>query len=325
MIFAVAAVVAGLVLAYVVARLGPGDGVSGNHPVESSPAGATATTAASSSTTPTATTTASPTETAIVVAAGDIASCAGANDELTAQLALDSEGQVLTLGDHVYPSGSADRFAVCYDPGWGQLRERTHPAAGNHDYEVDGGGPYHEYFGAAAGTAGEGWYSFDLGSWHVIALNSNCPMIGGCDVTSPQGRWLAADLESHPADCTLAFWHHPRWSSGQHGNHDMMDALWRVLADGGADIVLSGHDHDYERFAPMDADGAADAQGGLRAFVVGTGGEALRPFGSARPNSEARDAESFGILRLTLDPHGYDWEFLAATGSFHDAGGAPCH
>ena len=198
---------------------------------------------------------------------------------------------------------------------------------GNHDYRTFGGAePYFAYFGTRAGTPGQGWYSFELGTWHVVALNSNCDQVGGCGSTSAQLEWLAADLAAHPADCTLAYWHHPRWSSGnQHGSDDRTDAFWRLFADAGAEIVLNGHEHVYERFAPMNGTGAPD-QDGLVEFVVGTGGRPLSQFDAALPTSVVRDNTTLGVLQLTLRAGGYDWAFVPVTeGGFTDAGSADCH
>jgi len=261
----------------------------------------------------------------VVLAAGDVAACDSDGDEATAALLDVQPGTVLTLGDHAYPDGSAADYAECYDPSWGRHRDRTRPVPGNHDYDTPGAGPYFAYFGVRAGAPGEGWYSFDLGAWHVIALNSNCDDVGGCDANSPQAAWLIADLRAHRAACTLAFWHHPRWSSGiEHGSDSRTDTFWRMLLDAGADLVLSGHEHHYERFRPMDADGGP-ASAGMISFVVGTGGRPLYEYGSALPTSAARDNSTLGLLRLTLGPDQADWEFLSATGgTFNDAGSTGC-
>ena len=261
----------------------------------------------------------------VVLAAGDIGSCDVSGDEQTAALLDHLGGTVLTLGDHAYRNGTADDFASCYDPNWGRHRDRTYPIPGNHDYRTTDAAPYFAYFGARAGRPDEGWYSFDLAGWHVIALNSNCDEIGGCGADSPQAAWLRADLDAHPVACTLAMWHHPRWSSGDdHGSDPRTDAFWRLAHDEGVDVVLSGHDHEYERFVPMNADGAAEPDG-MVAFVVGTGGRSLTGFGPILPTSAAHDNSTFGVLKLTLRPHGYDWEFVPATNTaFTDTGSADC-
>jgi hypothetical protein len=188
---------------------------------------------------------------------------------------------------------------------------------GNHEYETKQAAGYFAYFGAVAGQAGEGWYSYSVGAWHVVALNSECGAIGGCGAGSPELAWLVADLAAHPAECTLAYWHHPRWSSGPHGSSDLTEALWDTLAAAGADVVLSGHDHDYERFKPID---------GIREFVVGTGGRSLYAWpGSPLPETEVRANDTYGLLELTLGEGEYSWRFIpAAGGSFTDSGAGQC-
>jgi len=258
----------------------------------------------------------------VVVAAGDIAVCHAQGDEQTAALADSIGGEVLALGDNAYPNGSTRDYTACYGPSWGRLRARTHPTPGNHDYTTPRAVPYFSYFGAAAGRPGLGYYSFDLGAWHVVSLNSNVGMEPG----TPQERWLRADLAAHPALCTLAFWHHARFSSGPHGSTANMALLWKVLQDAGADVVLSGHDHHYERFAPMDADGRVDPRHGMRSFVVGTGGGETYPFmRQLVPGSEKRWAEGFGVLKLVLEPDRYEWEFVAVGGRRVDHGHERCH
>ncbi|MGH2463248.1 MAG: metallophosphoesterase family protein [Candidatus Limnocylindria bacterium] len=261
----------------------------------------------------------------VVLAAGDIAACDSDGDEATAAMLDGLDGTILTLGDHAYPDGTNADFASCYDPSWGRHRDRTYPTPGNHEYETPGAAAYFAYFGERAGTLGEGWYSFDLGAWHLIALNSNCDEVGGCGTDSPQAAWLRADLAEHPAACTLAYWHHPRWSSSdEHGPDPRTDELWRILFTAGADLVLSGHDHVYERFLPMDADGAA-APTGLTQFVVGTGGRSRYRFGAILPTSAAHDSATYGVLQLTLHPDAYAWEFVSASGTrFADSGSADC-
>ena len=260
-----------------------------------------------------------------MLAAGDIAACDSDGDEQTARLLDVLPGTILALGDLAYPTGSAREFAQCYGPSWGRHKARTHPAPGNHDYGDGSAAPYFAYFGEAAGAPGEGWYSFALGAWHIVSLNSNCDEIGGCERDSREGRWLAADLAAHPAPCTLAFWHHARFSSGaKHGSTERMAPFWEILEEHGADVILSGHDHVYERFAPQDARGHADP-GGIRQFTVGTGGRSLRRFGPLLPNSEAHSGAAYGVLKLTLHPTGYDWEFVpVAAAHFSDHGSASC-
>ncbi len=232
---------------------------------------------------------------------------------------------VLALGDLQYENGAYTKFLASYDPSWGRLKAITKPAPGNHDYETDGAEGYYRYFGDAAGDPAKGYYSFDLSGWHVVSLNSMCSAVGGCGVGSPQEQWLRADLAAHPAPCTLAFWHHPRFSSGEHGSDPTYTAFWEALYDADADVVLVAHEHDYERFAPQDPKGTLDLQRGIREFVVGTGGKSLRTFPTVARNSEARDATSFGVLELTLGSGEYSWRFVPAVGFFADRGSTSCH
>lgn len=262
----------------------------------------------------------------ILLAAGDIARCGEPGASATAALLERLPGTVATLGDNAYRAGSKREFAACYDPTWGAAKGRTRPSPGNHEYGTRGAQGYFGYFGAAAGDRDTGYYSYDLGEWHVVALNSNCAEAGGCGAGSPQERWLRADLAAHPAACTLAYWHHPLFSSGaKHGGEPTVRPLWQALAEAGADVVLAGHEHNYERFAPQDASGRPDPRHGIRQFVVGTGGAGHYGFGTPLATSERRNADTFGVLRLTLRPDGYDWRFLpAAGGSFTDTGRAAC-
>ena len=261
-----------------------------------------------------------------LLVAGDIGQCNRGRqpkDSVRATAALMDErpGLVLVAGDIAYPDGRAVAFGECYDPAWGALRSRTLPAPGNHEYHSVNAAPYFQYFGAQAGEPGAGWYSVDFAGWHIIALNSNLPAGEG----SPQLAWLRRDLAERPRGCLAAFWHHPRFSSGGHGNNTNMDAVWRVLAGAAADLVLNGHDHDYERFAPQDADGA-ESPTGVREFVVGSGGAEHSSFLLTKPHSEVRNADSYGILELNLSRSGYEWRFLAVEGSdFEDRGRATCH
>lgn len=279
---------------------------------------------------PTATPTPSPTATGapdlVLVGAGDIASCNSTGDEATAALLDEISGTVFTIGDNVYPSGTAAQFADCYDPSWGRHKARTRPSPGNHDYETSGAAGYFDYFGALAGDPAKGYYSYDLGEWHIIALNSNCSAVGGCGAGSPQEQWLRADLAAHPRACTLAYWHHPRFSSGRHGSNTAFQAFWQALYEYGADVVLNGHDHDYERFAPQNPSGVADPQHGIRQFVAGMGGRSHYLFeGSPIANSEVRNDDTFGVLKLTLHPTSYTWEFVPEAGkTFTDSGSEPC-
>jgi hypothetical protein len=232
---------------------------------------------------------------------------------------------VLVLGDIQYEDGAYGEFLASYDPSWGRVKSITKPVPGNHEYRSAGAAGYFRYFGAAARDPTKGYYSFDLGGWHLVALNSNCSAVGGCGAGSPQEEWLRADLAAHRPLCTLAYWHHPRFSSGLHGSDSTYEAFWQALHDADADVVLVGHDHDYERFAPQDASGGLDGARGIREFVVGTGGKSLRAFRNVRANSEVRDRSSMGVLELKLGAAGYGWRFRPAVGSFTDSGSAACH
>lgn len=262
-------------------------------------------------------------DTVILVGAGDIADCDSDGDEQTARLLDSIPGTVFTTGDNAYSSGTASQFARCYGPGWGRQRARTRPSPGNHDYRTSAGAPYYQYFGAQAGEPGLGYYSYDLGAWHVISLNSNIRMRAG----SAQERWLRADLAATQAKCVLAYWHQPRFSSSTgHGDDPSTQPLWQALYDFGADVVLGGHDHDYERFAPQAPDGRVDPEHGIREFVVGTGGAERYSFGPPEPNSEVRNGDTWGVLKLTLLPDAYRWQFVPVAGkTFSDSGAGHCH
>ena len=265
---------------------------------------------------------------ASLVAVGDIASCRTRADDATAKLAARLTGTIAALGDNAYESGRYQEFERCYGPSWGRLKARTRPAAGNHEYGTPGAAGYFRYFGALAGPRGKGYYSYDLGRWHIVVVNSNCDEVGGCGAQSPQGRWLRDDLVEHPALCTLAYWHHPRFSSGTvHGSSEYMAPIWQILFAAGADVVVSGHEHNYERFAPQTPQGKPDGSLGIREFVVGTGGRNVGyPFGKPLPTSEVRRSNALGVLLLQLHPGGYDWRFLSVPGrSFSDHGSASCH
>jgi hypothetical protein len=283
---------------------------------------------------------------AIVVAAGDIACPAGqvyigddtegATDQIRAPRATCGQAAtanlighmkpdaVLALGDTQYPNGAYSQFEGSYAKSWGQFRSITYPAIGNHEYLTGQAHGYFEYFGQRAGNPSQGWYSYDLAAWHIVVLNSECSHIGGCGPGSAEERWLAADLAAHPNGCTLAYWHEPTWSSGAHGSNSLYSALWGDLAAAGVDVVLNGHDHDYERFAPLSANGQADANG-VREFIVGTGGESHYKFRLPATGSQVRIANTFGVLRLALGPGAYEWSFVTVSGATLDAGEAACH
>ena len=270
----------------------------------------------------------------VLVGAGDIASCTNQNDEATAELLDGVAGTVFTTGDNVYDFGTAAEFNNCYEPNWGRHKARTQPVPGNHDYadgksEAEG---YFDYFGSAAGEEGKGYYSYELGDWHLIALNSACEKgMEECEYRSSlratMVEWLKEDLATNSRKCTLAYWHHPLFSSGAHGNNANMKPIWEALYEANVDVVVNGHDHVYERFAPQDPNGVADLAKGIREFVVGTGGrEALRHFNEIMPSSEVRNADTYGVLKLTLHPTSYDWEFVPVPdGTFADSGSDNCH
>lgn len=262
----------------------------------------------------------------IALAVGDAASCDWSGDEDTANLLDGLPGTLFALGDLAYLSGAEAEFRDCFNPTWGRQRSRMRPAPGNHDYGTDLGAPYYRYFGDLAGPPGRGYYSYELGAWHVVVLNSNCDAIGGCGEGSAQHRWLVDDLRASRARCTAAYWHHPRFTSAPRGDNAFMQPLWQALYDGGAEVVFQGHEHHYERFAPMRADGTRDDARGIRSFVVGTGGAPPYGFPTVHAHSERRQDNVFGALRLTLRPTGYDWRFVPiARQSFTDSGRAECH
>ena len=257
---------------------------------------------------------------AVLVAAGDAAMCGVPEVEMTARLIDSIPGTIVALGDLAYPAGSANDFATCYEPTWGRFKNRTRPAPGNHDYETQQAAPYFGYFGENAGPSGRGYYSYRAGAWLVLSLNSNIPAAAD----SAQAAWVRATLASNPTACTLAYWHHPLFSSGPNSNDRVMRDMWRILQEGGADVVLSGHDHLYERFAPQDSLGRADPRRGLREFVVGTGGAHLYAPRVRQPNSETI-ASVHGALKLTLKATSYEWQFVAIPGkSFSDFGTGEC-
>jgi hypothetical protein len=282
--------------------------------------------------------TASPAAAIHVVAAGDIA-CSpkeppdaedgpdACKQKRTAalvarQMPLDA---VLPLGDEHYPAGALSDFRIGYDPTWGKFKAISRPVPGNHEYKTPHAAGYYAYFGAAAGDPKKGYYSYNLGTWHFVALNSNCAALpGGCAANSAQVRWLRADLAQHPHTCILAYWHHPRFSSAKHHSDASYTPFWKALYDAGAAIVLNGHDHDYERFAPQTPAGSADPVHGAREFVVGSGGRSHYPYTSIEPNSQVRNNTAYGILDLTLRPDGYAWKYLTAGGTVSDSGEGAC-
>ena len=242
-----------------------------------------------------------------LLAAGDVASCRSSGDDDTARLLDRLPGTIALLGDSVYERGTPDEYRRCFS--WARHKPRIRPAVGNHEYLTPGARGYFGYFRVPQ------WYSYELGDWHVVVLNSNCGPAGGCGADSPQARWLRADLAEHPARCTLAYAHHPRFSSGVHGSDRTLAALWRIMSARGVDVYLAGHDHHYERFAPA---------GGIRQFVVGTGGRSLYPVVRRLRGSQTAQSISYGVLALSLRPDGYSWRFVPVAGRYRDAGSAGC-
>jgi hypothetical protein len=266
----------------------------------------------------------------VLAGAGDISSCDNEGDSITAGLidrvvAENTTAIVYTTGDNVYPDGTPEEFAQCYQPTWGRHKDRTFPSPGNHDYITEGASGYFGYFGEAAGEPEKGFYAYTAGDWQVISLNSNCGEVG-CSAGSPQERWLREQLEVSNASCTLAYWHHPLFSSGSHGGDASGRDLFAALYEAGAEVVATGHDHNYERFAPQDPVGMSDPVAGVTQFVVGTGGTGNRAVDEPAPNSEALYTDSFGILKFSLYSEGYEWEYITEAGStFDDRGSAACH
>jgi acid phosphatase type 7 len=261
----------------------------------------------------------------LLLAAGDIGSCGSGGDEATAELLEGVPATVAALGDLAYPVGSAEDFAYCYDPSWGPFRVTTRPAAGNHDYATPGAAGYFDYWGLGAGPRGAGYYSYELGSWHVVVLNSNCRFVS-CSPGSLQETWLRNDLARHRTRCTLAYFHHPLFSSTIGTATPEVQPLWQALYDAGADLILNGHAHNYQRFAPQTPAGAPDPVRGIREFVVGTGGNSHRFAGLPAANQETVNDWTFGVLKLALQEQGYLWRFLPTSGGvFADAGAGACH
>lgn len=253
----------------------------------------------------------------VMVGAGDISTCGNNNDEATAKLLDSIAGMVFTLGDNAYNSGTLTEYTNCYNPTWGRHITRTKPVPGNHDYETAGAAGYFQYFNNLLP-----YYAYDLGAWRIYALNSEINV----SATGAQAVWLQADLAANPRLCVLAYWHRPRWSSGTtHGNSADMQALWQILSSAGAELVLNGHEHNYERFTQLGASGSPVTKG-LREIVVGTGGESHYPFGTPLTTSQARNSSTFGVLKLTLNPSSYSWQFVPVAGStFTDSGTTNCH
>jgi hypothetical protein len=275
------------------------------------------------------------TTSAVLVGAGDISSCDSTGDTATAKLLGSISGTVLSLGDNAYKEGSLSQFNNCYGPTWGLYKARTKPAIGNHEYRTPGASGYYDYFGAAAGERGKGYYSYNRGAWHIIALDSECRywatgFIDGPSQCSTQKQadmiaWLKADLAANPTACTLAYFHHPRFSSGYGGNSLETQPIWDALYAARADVVLSGHDHIYERFARQNPSGALDTSRGIRQFTVGTGGVEHGGIGTIKANSQVRNTTTYGVLKLTLNATSYSWNFVPVAGkTFRDSGTTSC-
>jgi calcineurin-like phosphoesterase family protein len=271
-------------------------------------------------------------QTVTLVGAGDIAGCENiAGAEATAKLIKQIPGTVFAAGDVVYERGTREEFRDCYAPTWGQFKDRTRPALGNHEYITANAAPYFEYWGDQAGPVGKGYYSYDIAAWHIVVLNTNCkaPGVGGCGEGSPQEVWLKADLAPHANGCILAYGHHALFSSGlfkSHAVHTEVKPLWDDLYAVHADLILAGHEHSYERFAPQNTNGEADPKNGIRLIVAGTGGRSHDPLGFAAANSEVRNWNTYGVLKLVLAPTSYTWEFIPEEGrTFTDSGSGVCH
>ena len=266
----------------------------------------------------------------VILAAGNIATCGSTNDEATAALLDNLEGTVFTLGDNAFPNGSTEAYGVCYQPSWGRHKQRTYAVLGNHEYASGTAAASFDYFGDRAGPPGVGYYSVDLGNWHVIVLNIHDYSIGEQlpFEGSAQDRWLEADLAASSKTCTLAMWHAPRFFSSNTLNYTSnayVTAVWNRLYEAGVDVVLNGHQHQYERFPPLTPTGARDDSRGIRQFNAGTGGESAEmPIAIAQQSEVLSDA--FGLLKLTLDAGQYSWEFVSALpGQFSDSGSGICH
>jgi 3',5'-cyclic AMP phosphodiesterase CpdA len=270
----------------------------------------------------------------VINALGDIAACDARYTQRdgflqTAALLQRLDGPILGLGDYVYYGGDPTLYTNCFDPVWGQFKSRIFPAVGNHEYIYPNAAGYYQYFGAAAGNPANGYYSYNLGAWHVVVLNTNCSSAGAlndCFAGSPQEQWLRADLAAHPTFCTLAYYHHPLYSSGKEGNFWRAHDLVQALIDYHVDLILNGHDHSYERFAPQDANGNLDPVNGIPEIIAGTGGKDHSPLVKRLPNSLVFDNTSFGVLRMVLHPTGYVFQFIPVAGSaFTDSGSGTCH
>ena len=262
----------------------------------------------------------------ILVGAGDIADCQDLTGAKATAALLDSiPGTVFTAGDDAYPDGTDSNFNHCYDVTWGRFRSRTMPALGNHEYNIPNGMEYYNYFGPNVGTPRQGWYSYNLGTWHIVVLNSNCGDVG-CDTSSAQYTWLVNDLAANPTACSLAIWHHPLFCSSSGTTQPAMASFWQALANAHAELVIAGHAHIYERFGPQNALGQADLVNGIVEMVVCSGGESHGGFDTIQPNSLARADSTYGVMQFTLHPTSYDFQFVHEAGAtFTDSGTIACH
>jgi hypothetical protein len=260
-----------------------------------------------------------------LIAVGDLAQCGSWWPGQVAKVIAANQGTFLALGDLVYPTGTIDSFRNCYDPVFGAFNSRMKPMIGNHEYKDPGANGYFTYFGSKAGSLGRTWHSFDRGTWHIVVLDSECAMVGGCGPGSAQYNWLVNDLANSSTACLAVAWHRPRWSSSASAPSDSVtDPLYRLALSEGADLLLSGHAHSYERFSRLDANGVYSPKG-IRQFVVGTGGAALYKFGTAVPGSSARNGSTYGALKLTLNASSYSWKFLPIEGqTYTDSGSDTC-
>lgn len=284
--------------------------------------------------TPTSTPTQTPTSTptpepaSFFVGAGDIAICGNPGAELTGRLmqGMPADAVLFTLGDNSNQQGTLEQYQQCFEPYWGEFKNRLHPAAGNHDMN-SGISDYSAYFGSAAGEAGKFYYSYNVGTWHVVVLNSQCGLhADGCNSDPAQLQWLQQDLANNSARCTIAYWHFPRFTSGTQLPWPRVGPFWDLLYADGAEIVMNGHDHHYERFAPMNPAGQIDEANGIREFIVGTGGAYMIPLpDTVAENSEYRQDESFGLLALILYSDRYEWQFIDVNGNLLDYGEGYCH
>lgn len=273
------------------------------------------------------------TQDVVLVGAGDIARCGPENlhyPQATAALLDSLSGSVFAIGDLAYNDGLETEFNRCFDATWGRHRARLHPVPGVHDMIAPNASGYFNYFGPSAGDPTKGYYSFNYGAWHVVVLNSVCTkaptLPGACTATSPEGQWLQADLAANPTACTVALWHIPLYTSTAADATPAVQPFWQILYSAGADLIINGHAHNYERFAPQDPNGNLDTISGIREFVVGTGGESLQGFTTVAPNSEVRNNTTRGVIQFTLHASSYDWQFIPVVGqTFTDSGTQACH